>query len=103
MARGHWQIYNHENGRSKSGSYETLSVHTVPRVVLKTALKAANLIGRGLYGVDLKQVGDRCVVIEVNDNPSIDHGVEDLVLGDVLYRRIMDEFLRRLERKRHQF
>jgi glutathione synthase/RimK-type ligase-like ATP-grasp enzyme len=54
----------------------------------------------GLYGVDLKQVGDRVVVIEVNDNPSIDAGVEDAYLGKDLYRHIMDEFLRRMERKR---
>lgn len=103
MARGHWQIYNHEkDAKSKTGSFETLSVHAVPRIVLKTALKAANLIGKGLYGVDLKQTDEQhCLVIEVNDNPSIDQGVEDNILGDVLYRRIMDDFLRRLERKRY--
>jgi glutathione synthase/RimK-type ligase-like ATP-grasp enzyme len=39
-------------------------------------------------------------VIEVNDNPSIDAGVEDQYLGEDLYRRIMQEFLRRMERKR---
>ena len=39
-------------------------------------------------------------MIEVNDNPSIDAGVEDAYLGEDLYRRIMDEFLRRMERKR---
>jgi len=50
--------------------------------------------------VDLKQEGDRTVVIEVNDNPSIDAGVEDAYLGEDLYRRIMEEFLRRMERKR---
>ena len=44
--------------------------------------------------------GNRIVVIEVNDNPSIDAGVEDEYLGEDLYRRIMEEFLRRLERKR---
>ena len=43
---------------------------------------------------------DRLVVIEVNDNPSIDAGVEDAYLGEDLYRRIMGEFLRRMERKR---
>jgi glutathione synthase/RimK-type ligase-like ATP-grasp enzyme len=36
-------------------------------------------------------------VIEVNDNPNIDSGVEDQYLGDELYRLIMSEFLRRLE------
>ena len=42
----------------------------------------------------------RVVVIEMNDNPSIDAGVEDAYLGEDLYRRIMEEFLRRMERKR---
>ena len=68
--------------------------------VTDAALKAAAAIGDGLYGVDLKQVGSRNVVIEVNDNPSIDAGVEDAYLGDDLYRRIMSEFLRRMEKKR---
>jgi glutathione synthase/RimK-type ligase-like ATP-grasp enzyme len=60
-------------------------------------LHAASLIGDGLYGVDLKQTPKGPVVIEVNDNPSIDSGVEDQVLKDQLYREIMGEFLRRLE------
>jgi glutathione synthase/RimK-type ligase-like ATP-grasp enzyme len=40
------------------------------------------------------------VVIEVNDNPNIDAGVEDAWLGEDLYRQVMLEFLRRLEAKR---
>ncbi|MBX3700137.1 MAG: RimK family protein [Dokdonella sp.] len=101
MSRGHWQIYNHAaKGTAKTGGFETLPVRGVPTEVLKLAQKATAPIGDGLYGVDLKQVGDRLVVIEVNDNPSIDAGVEDAYLGEDLYRRIMDEFLRRMERKR---
>jgi glutathione synthase/RimK-type ligase-like ATP-grasp enzyme len=61
------------------------------------ALRAARLFGRGLYGVDLKQVGKKIYVIEVNDNPSIEAGCEDAVLRDELYRRIMWGFLRRLD------
>ena len=68
--------------------------------VVRLAVRASNAIGNGLYGVDLKVVKDRPVIIEVNDNPSIDAGVEDAYLGEDLYRRIMGEFLRRLERKR---
>ena len=71
-----------------------------PGDVVKLALRATAAIGDGLYGVDLKQASDRLVVIEVNDNPSIDAGVEDAYLGEDLYRRIMDEFLQRMERKR---
>lgn len=69
----------------------------VPQQVLDAATKAANLIGAGLYGVDLKEIEGKAYVIEVNDNPSIDHGVEDLFLGDLVYDRIMTEFLRRIQ------
>ncbi|MEJ2529659.1 MAG: RimK family protein [Gammaproteobacteria bacterium] len=101
MARGHWQIYNHAvEGRNRSGSFNTLGVHQVPKQVVKTAIRSANLIGSGLYGVDLKQIGDHCVVIEVNDNPNIDTGVETAYLEDDLYRIILDEFLRRMEKQR---
>jgi glutathione synthase/RimK-type ligase-like ATP-grasp enzyme len=101
MSRGHWQIYNHAgNGAQKSGGFKTLPVRDAPNEVIRLALKATAPIGDGLYGVDLKQVGERTVVIEVNDNPSIEAGVEDAYLGEDLYRRIMEEFLRRMERKR---
>jgi glutathione synthase/RimK-type ligase-like ATP-grasp enzyme len=101
MSRGHWQIYNHgANAPQKSGGFKTLPVRDAPNEVVKLALKATAPIGDGLYGVDLKQVGNRVVVIEMNDNPSIDAGVEDAYLGEDLYRRIMQEFLRRMERKR---
>src|SRR5215469_5303780 len=101
MSRGHWQIYNHGvNAAQKSGGFKTLPVRDAPNDVIKLALKATAPIGNGLYGVDLKQAGNRNVVIEVNDNPSIDAGVEDAYLGEDLYRRIMSEFLRRMERKR---
>jgi glutathione synthase/RimK-type ligase-like ATP-grasp enzyme len=41
-------------------------------------------------------------VIEVNDNPSIDAGVEDRFLGGELYTLIMQEFLSRMEEKRRR-
>lgn len=96
MVRGHWQIYSHEALHSKSGGYEAVAVHRVPAQVTRLALKAAGLIGNGLYGVDVKETDSGPVVIEVNDNPSIDRGVEDALLGEDLYRTIMAEFLNRL-------
>jgi glutathione synthase/RimK-type ligase-like ATP-grasp enzyme len=101
MSRGHWQIYNHgAKGSDKTGGFKTVPVTEVPAQVLKLALKATQPIGNGLYGVDIKQTPERTVVIEVNDNPSIDSGVEDAVLGDELYLAIMRELLKRMERKR---
>ncbi len=101
MSRGHWQIYNHAaKGEARTGAFKTLPIREVPSEVVKLALRATAQIGDGLYGVDLKQVGERTVIIEVNDNPNIDWGIEDAYLGEDLYRRVMGEFLRRLERKR---
>src|SRR5690606_36148795 len=69
MARGHWQIYQHGNTkRAKEGESETLPVEQAPREVVELALKAANAIGDGFYGVDVKTVNGHCVLIEVNDN-----------------------------------
>lgn len=100
MARDHWQIYHHEQDKTASGKWATMPTYEVPKVVLNAAVKAASLIGRGLYGVDVKQVGNRAAVIEVNDNPSIESAVEDKYLGDELYRIILEEFIRRVEIKR---
>lgn len=98
MAGKHWQIVRKsKGGREVFGRVETLPVAKAPKFVVKTALKAANLIGDGLYGVDLKQVGQKAFVIEVNDNPNIDVGCEDDVLQEDLYLRIMEVFLRRIE------
>ena len=99
MARAHWQIaHTDENGRTKDGRVAAVPLSDVPRAVLKTALRAALLIGNGLYGVDLKQVGRRVYVIETNDNPSIDHGFEDQVLKKDLYHAVMEVFLQRIVR-----
>ena len=99
MSRGHWQIVDHSKGKPREGAFDTLLPEQVPKNVVRTALKAANAIGRGLYGVDLKQSGNKVLVIEVNDNPNIDAGVEDKVSGIELYRRIMREFIRRLDQR----
>jgi glutathione synthase/RimK-type ligase-like ATP-grasp enzyme len=99
MAKAHWQILRHDDDGRKcdEGRFETLPVEEVPAPVLRTALKAAGLIGSGLYGVDLKAVGRRVYVIEINDNPNIDAGVEDQVLKNEIYLRVMRVFLRRIE------
>src|SRR3546814_15811179 len=89
MAKDHWQVVKRGgNGAIVEGGHETLDVKDVPTAVLSVAVQAARAVGSSLYGVDLKQFGKRVKVIEVNDNPNIDHGVEDLVLKDVIYEKI---------------
>ncbi|MGE5319900.1 MAG: RimK family protein [Hyphomicrobiaceae bacterium] len=102
MAAGHWQIVRREAGRTgyEEGPVQAVAVAEAPEEVVKIALKAANLIGDGLYGVDIKQVAGRCHVIEINDNPNVDAGNEDGVMKDALYREIMGSFVRRVEARK---
>ena len=70
MARNHWQIIKRDqHGEPDYGRTENLVVAQAPREVVDCAVRAAGLIGDGLYGVDLKQVGGRCYVIEVKRQP----------------------------------
>ncbi|MBX7168613.1 MAG: RimK family protein [Pirellulales bacterium] len=100
MVPKHWQITQQDGARRRYGKCETLPLDEVPPQVLRAAQRAANLIGSGLYGVDVKQLGRRACVIEVNDNPNIDAGVEDRILGQELYERIMRVFLQRIEQRK---
>jgi glutathione synthase/RimK-type ligase-like ATP-grasp enzyme len=91
MARNHWQIVNWKEGQKEVlGNADTIALEQAPLGLLKTALKATKLIGDGLYGVDVKEVNGKFYVIEVNDNPNIDAGVEDKLLKNRLYERIME-------------
>jgi glutathione synthase/RimK-type ligase-like ATP-grasp enzyme len=99
MVKNHWQIYRHGGKRTDSGNFDTLPTFEVPKAVLEAALKATQPIGNGLYGVDVKEKNGKGYVIEVNDNPNIDSGVEDKYLGDELYRLILTELLRRMENR----
>lgn len=102
MAKGHWQIYDWaEKDKENWGNSETIPIENVPEIIVKTALKAASLIGDGLYGVDLKIIDGQVYVIEINDNPNIDEGIEDLVLKDELYDRIMQSIFNRIEINRN--
>ncbi len=107
MVPGHWQIIRHGAGNQPDrkhdfveGKTEALSVGEAPDRVVKIALRAARLIGDGFYGVDIKQVGRRLYVIEINDNPNVDAGNEDSVLKDALYREVMGVFLKRIEARK---
>lgn len=101
MTKNHWQIYNHNNkndrNRPEIGDSETLPISKVPKHVIQAALKIAGQVGSGFYGVDIKERDNKAYVIEVNDNPSVDDGVEDGILGQDLYYNIVQEFVRRVE------
>ena len=101
MAKGHWQIYNWaaENKDDQDGNADCLPIEKVPKKILEVALKSAKLMGKGLYGIDVKEVDGKALVIEINDNPNIDFGVEDSYYGDAVYVQILEALKNRIEKK----
>lgn len=97
MARGHWQIRAEQQGTARYGRVEAVPRDEAPAEVVELALRTAALIGRGLYGVDIKETPGGPVVIEINDNPNLDVGYEDAEDGALVYEDIVNFFLRRLE------
>nr|WP_321454687.1 GNAT family N-acetyltransferase [uncultured Cohaesibacter sp.] len=90
MVSGNWKIYEYEkDGSIQSGDSETLPISAVPPEVVDVALRGTRLIGNGFYGVDIKETPKGPCIIEINDNPSVDYGIEDDVLGADLYQRLM--------------
>jgi glutathione synthase/RimK-type ligase-like ATP-grasp enzyme len=99
MAKKHWQIVNHDRaGKPDQGGIKTFTLKTAPPEVVETAVRAARCIGDGLYGVDLKETEHGVFVMEVNDNPNLDHGCEDTGEKDEVWVRLTQWFLDRLER-----
>jgi len=98
MADGHWQIVKTlSKGVYDYGKVEPVPLEEVPALVIRHAVRATKLIGHGLYGVDLKVIGKRVVVVEVNDNPNLDGGFEDAILGKELYDKIAQYFVDEVE------
>ena len=96
MARGHWQILNHKpDGRSIEGGHKTIAVAEAPQDVVDIGVRAANLIGDGFYGVDIKSGPDGPIVIEINDNPNLEHGVEDEA-DKAVWNHLTEWFVKRL-------
>lgn len=103
MAKNHWQIYNWNarSNRNMTGNVDTIPIESVPKNVLSTAIQAASVMGDGLYGVDLKEVDGKVYVIEVNDNPNVDYHIEDKILDNELYLRVMRNMFSRIETARN--
>ena len=65
------------NGHIVYCGVDSVPPEEVPPHVIQLGIDAGNAIGRGLYGVDIKNNNGDAYVIEVNDNPSIESGEDD--------------------------
>jgi glutathione synthase/RimK-type ligase-like ATP-grasp enzyme len=90
MPKGRWKHGAKCRGKPTFVWGRTFSLKTenAPVRLKELALKACDVIGNGLYGVDIKEVNGNYVVVEVNDNPSIYAGYEDSRNKD-LYGKII--------------
>jgi glutathione synthase/RimK-type ligase-like ATP-grasp enzyme len=91
MPKGRWKHGCKRRGKPTFvwGRTFSLNRENAPSALKETALKACDVIGNGLYGVDIKEIDGKYVVVEVNDNPSIYAGYEDYRNKD-LYGKIID-------------
>ena len=97
MAKKHWQIvHHHADGTAEEGRFRTFAIDKVPPEVLDVGVRSASLIGDGLYGVDLKETADGVRVIEINDNPNLEHGIEDAVGKADVWNRLTRWFTTRI-------
>jgi glutathione synthase/RimK-type ligase-like ATP-grasp enzyme len=98
MARGHWQIVKHRSdGSAREGGFKTFDLDQAPPALIDVAVRAARPIGEGFYGVDIKQTENGFIVMEVNDNPNLEHGIEDVVGKDEVWMRLLRWFIDRFE------
>jgi len=97
MAKKHWQIVKHRsNGSPLEGEADAVALGEAPPAVVDVGLRAAQLIGDGLYGVDIKETEHGIFVVEVNDNPNIEHLVEDRAEKDQVWIELTRWFIDRL-------
>jgi glutathione synthase/RimK-type ligase-like ATP-grasp enzyme len=90
IPKGRWKHGAKLRGKPTFTWGETVALEksTIPRRLREVALKACSVAGKGLYGVDVKEVNGDFVVVEINDNPSICAGYEDQKDKD-LYSKII--------------
>ena len=65
------------NGHIVYCDVESVPAYQVPPEVIDLGKQAAAAIGKGLYGVDIKESNGKLYVIEVNDNPSLEGGEDE--------------------------
>lgn len=90
IPKGRWKHGAKLRGKATViwGRTVTMKKINAPMRVRDIALRACRVVGKGLYGVDIKEINGEFLVVEINDNPSIYAGYEDLRDND-LYDKII--------------
>jgi glutathione synthase/RimK-type ligase-like ATP-grasp enzyme len=95
MPPKYWKIRKISNkGETIWCKIKTIDRKKANKRLLDMALRASKAVGNGIYGVDLKEINGKYHVVEVNDNPNIDAGGED-VSNPELYGEIIDYLMKK--------
>ena len=98
MARGHWQIVKYRpDGSSREGGFRDLRGRQGAARSHRHRGARGEADRRRLLRRRLKQTDDGFVVMEVNDNPNLEHGIEDQVGKDEIWIRLLKWFIERFE------
>jgi glutathione synthase/RimK-type ligase-like ATP-grasp enzyme len=91
IPKGRWKHGAKCRGKPTFKWGRTVSLRRVnaPAKLKEVALRACEVVGHGLYGVDIKEINGDYVIVEVNDNPSIYAGYEDYRDKDI-YTKIIE-------------
>ena len=100
MAAVHWHDSQARAGRlgREGGSAPLRSIKPPGAHRCRRAGSCAKPIGDGFYGVDIKQSSTGYVVAwKFNDNPNLEHGIEDAVTKDEAWIKRLRWFIDRFE------
>lgn len=94
MVPSHWQVAQWQGDRVVAcGRTEGVPLRALPPEIAALALRATSRLGRGFFGVDLKETVSGPVLIEVNENTDIDVNQEDGAEGAAVWERLLDTLL----------
>ena len=83
-----WKVNIKVDGKVIWGDTLAISKDLISPKLKDICIKLSKCIGNGLYGIDVKETDNGYKVIEINDNPSIYSGYEDVVDKDI-YEKII--------------
>jgi glutathione synthase/RimK-type ligase-like ATP-grasp enzyme len=86
--KGGWKIKSKINGKYEWGDTIAVSRDSISPELKEISITLSKYVGNGLYGLDVKETSNGFKVIEINDNPSIYDGFEDVIDKDI-YEKII--------------
>ena len=85
---GGWKVKSLINGKNVWGDTIAVPRDSISPELKEICLSLSKCVGDGLYGLDVKETSVGYKVIEINDNPSIYDGYEDVIDKDI-YEKII--------------